>query len=92
MDTLNEIIKYTELVGIFFWELQAATIGQVAGNLTICQNSSVTVYNNSMGVYSKYENMEFDEAGNSTYAILYSIDNIYTACYYMLFEYMVALQ
>lgn len=34
----------------------------------------------------------YDEAGNATYLILYSVDGIYTACYYMFFEYVIALQ
>ena len=33
-----------------------------------------------------------DEAGNSTYRILVSVDNIYTACYYMVFEYYVGIE
>ena len=50
------------------------------------------MYNNSRGVYNLYQTEEYDEAGNSTYRILYSVDNIYTACYYMFFEYFIALQ
>ena len=38
-----------------------------------------------------YTEAEYDNAGNATYLILYSVDGIYTACYYMFFEYIVAL-
>lgn len=86
------MIKYSEFGAIFAWEVQAATVGQISGNLSICQNNTLTVYNNSLGVYTKYQSLELDEAGNSTYRILYSVDNIYTACYYMFFEYFIALQ
>ena len=49
------------------------------------------MYNSSTSVVSQYERAEYDEAGNSSYVILHSIDNIYSACYYMVFEYNQAL-
>lgn len=71
--------------------MQASTIGQISGNLTICQNNTVLIYNNSIGVYNQYQLEMYDEAGNATYVILVSVDEIYTACYYMFFEYIIAL-
>lgn len=50
------------------------------------------MYKNSLGVYNKYRELELDEAGNSTYSILFSVDQIYTGCYYMFFEYYKALE
>jgi len=88
---INLAVKYTEYGSVFLWEVQAATVGQISGNLSVCQNNTVTVYNNSRAVYSLYQTQEYDQAGNSTYRILYSVDQIYTACYYMFFEYFVAL-
>lgn len=89
---VNLIIKYTEFTSLFLVEVQASTVGQVSGNLSICQNNSLTIYNNSQEVYYKYRDLELDEAGNASYAILVSVDNIYTACYFMFFEYYQALQ
>ena len=91
-EVVELIVKYTEFTSIYLLEVQAATVGQIAGNLTICQNNSILIYNNSIGVYGKYQSEQYDEAGNATYLILFSVDGIYTACYYMLFEYIVALQ
>jgi len=51
-EVVSLIIKYSEFTSIFLWEVQAATVGQIAGNLTICQNSTLTIYNNSIGVYN----------------------------------------
>lgn len=89
---VDQILKYTEFTTLFLWEVQASTIGQISGNLSICQNNTLNVYKNSLGVYNKYSQDEFDEAGNSTYSILFSVDQIYTGCYYMFFEYYKALE
>ena len=74
LSSFDSIIKYGEYATLFAWEVQAATIGQVSGNLTICQNNSLTVYNNSIVIYDLYMAYEFDQAGNATYRVLYSVD------------------
>jgi len=51
-EVVGLILKYSEFTTIYLWEVQAATVGQIAGNLTICQNSTLTIYNNSIGVYN----------------------------------------
>jgi len=35
-EVLTLIIKYSEFTTIYLWEVQAATVGQIAGNLSIC--------------------------------------------------------
>ena len=60
LSSFDEIWKYVEYGTIFGWELQAATIGKGSGNLTICQNNSLTVYNNSIVIYDLYMAFEFD--------------------------------
>lgn len=92
LEVLGLIVKYSEFTSVFLWEVQASTVGQIAGNLSTCQNSTLTIYNNSVGVIGQYQTGEYDQAGNASYLILYSIDGIYTACYYMAFEYVDALQ
>ena len=71
---VNQIVKYTEFTTLFLWEIQSATVGQISGNLSVCQNNTLNIYKNSLGVYEKYKLIELDEAGNSTYSILYSVD------------------
>lgn len=92
IEVAQVIVKYSEFTSFFLLEVQAQTIGQISGNLTICQNNSVLIYNNSIGVYNQYTSELYDEAGNATYVMLVSVDDIYTACYYTFFEYIVALR
>lgn len=63
----------------------------MSGNLSICQNNTLTIYNNSLVIYDLYVDFEFDQAGNATYRVLYSIDRIYTSCYFMIFEYYLGI-
>lgn len=74
------------------WNLNEASVGQVSGNLTMCQSNASVLYFNSMGVKGEYEDGYYAEAGYSTYEILKSVDPIIFSCYYSLFEYYIALE
>ena len=51
------IYKYAEFAGMFLLEIQAKTIGQISPNLIICQNSTITIVNNSIEVWGMYEDL-----------------------------------
>jgi hypothetical protein len=89
---LGYVVQYSEITTAFFWNMNAASVGQVSGNLTVCQGNLTVLYNSSMTIYSEYRDFYFAEAGYSTYNILKSVDPIIFSCYYSLFEYYIALQ
>lgn len=84
--------RYSEISTAFLWNMNAASVGKVSGNLTVCQGNLTVLYNNSMTIYGEYRDFYFAEAGYSTYEILKSVDPIIFSCYYSLFEYYIALQ
>ena len=76
----------------FWWNLNAASVGQISGNFTVCQGNLSVLYNSSTTIYGEYRDLYFAEAGYSTYDILQSVDPIIFSCYYSLFEYFIAVQ
>jgi hypothetical protein len=82
---------YGSIGSAFIWNMNAASVGQVSGNLTVCQGNLTILYNNSVSIYGEYEDFYFAEAGYSTYDILKSVDPIIFSCYYSLFEYYIAV-
>lgn len=84
--------QYSELGTAFIWNLNAASVGQISGNFSICQGNLSVFYNSSTIVYEEYADQYYAEAGYSTYYILQSVDPIIFSCYYSLFEYYIALQ
>lgn len=84
--------QYSEMGTAFFWNLNAASVGQISGNFSICQGNLSVLYNSTTTVYEQYADLYFAEAGYSTYEILVSVDPIIFSCYYSLFEYWVAIQ
>lgn len=36
VNLVDQILHYTEFTTLFLWEVQASTIGQISGNLSIC--------------------------------------------------------
>ena len=77
---------------VFLFNANQASVGQVAGNITLCQSNVTVFYNATTGVYGEYKDEYYAEAGRSTYDILKSIDPILTSCYYSTFEYYVAIE
>jgi len=75
----------------FWWNLNAASVGQISGNFTVCQGNLSVLYNSSTTIYGEYRDLYFAEAGYSTYDILQSVDPIIFSCYYSLFEYFIAV-
>jgi len=71
--------------------LQAASVGKVSGNLTVCQGNLTVFYGGASVVYDEYAESLYAQAGRSTYEILKSIDPIIFSCYFSLFEYVIAV-
>lgn len=88
---VDSIFKYGSFAGNFFWELQAASVGKVSGNLTVCQGNLTVFYGGASVVYDEYAEQLYAQAGRSTYEILKSIDPIIFSCYFSLFEYVIAV-
>jgi len=76
---------------VFIFNANYASVGQVSGNISLCQSNVTVLYNGSMGVVGEYKDEYYAEAGRSTYDILKSIDPILTSCYFSVFEYYIAI-
>ena len=83
--------KYSWYSIQFIWAANLASIGQVSGNMSICEANTTTFINKSMSIEGLYIEEEYAEAGLATYQILKSIDGILFSCYYTTFEYYLAL-
>jgi hypothetical protein len=88
---LQTVGEYSDYVGTFLWYTQLSSVGQVAGNLSLCSGNATIFYNKTLGVAAEYQREYYGEAGRSTYRILKSIDPIIYSCYFTLFEYYVAM-
>lgn len=73
------------------WAANLASVGQVSGNMSICEANTTTFINQSMSIEGLYQEEEIAEAGIATYKILKSVDGILFSCYYTTFEYYLAL-
>lgn len=83
--------KYTKFGVVAIWSAQTASIGKIAGNLTVCTGNLTLLLDKSLGVWGMYERYEFAEAVMATYNILKAIDPIVFSCYFSSFEYYMAL-
>lgn len=91
-DTVDTITLYLTYAWEFVWAANQASIGEVAGNLTLCTGNATQLYNRSQEIQGLYEDELFAEGGQATYIILKSIDPIVFSCYYSGFEYWIAIQ
>lgn len=64
---VDAAFKYSSFAGNFLWELQAASVGKVSGNLTVCQGNLTVFYGGASVVYDEYATLLFAQAGRSTY-------------------------
>lgn len=91
--TNNEKIeKYFAYAFIFYWSAQMNSVGQIAGNLTVCTNETEHFGLKIESIYYEYKNLSFGEAGRSTYYVLKTIDPIVFACYFATFEFKNAFE
>lgn len=68
------------------------SVGQIAGNLTVCTNETEKFGLKIEAIYYQYTNLSFGEAGRSTYIVLKTIDPIVFACYFATFEWKSAFE
>ena len=87
---VDAAFNYSSYAGNFLWELNAASVGKVSGNLTVCQGNLTVFYGGASVIYDEYAERLYAQAGRSTYDILRSIDPIIFSCYFSLFEYVIA--
>jgi hypothetical protein len=91
-DAADTVGLYFEFAWEFLWALNEASIGQVAGNLTLCTGNATTLYNRTQEIGGMYESILLAEGGQATYEVLKSVDPIVYSCYFSGFEYWVAIQ
>lgn len=87
---VDAAFNYSSYAGNFLWELNAASVGKVSGNLSVCQGNLTVFYGGASVIYDEYAEQLYAQAGRSTYDILRSIDPIIFSCYFSLFEYVIA--
>jgi hypothetical protein len=63
------------------------SVGQIAGNLTVCTEETEKFGLSLEAIYYEYKNESYGEAGRSTYIVLKTIDPIVFACYFATFEF-----
>lgn len=52
--TWAKVTRYTRLGIVFTWSLNQASIGQIAGNLTICAGNATNIIDNSLEVINLF--------------------------------------
>lgn len=62
-EQLDQVSLYFEFVWEFLWAANKASIGQVAGNLTLCTENSTNFYNRTLAIVELYEDILVAEAG-----------------------------
>ena len=68
------------------------SVGQIAGNLTVCTTETEKFGLSIEAIYHEYLNESYGEAGRSTYIVLKTIDPIVFACYFATFEFKDAFE
>lgn len=83
----QDILTYSEYSFVALKAYQMNSIGQVSGNLSICQNNITNNFDRLLEVANYLEDQLFAEAVIKMYNILKTIEPLVFSCYYMSFEY-----